>query len=265
MANSISTSDNIIFNNFLTAKLKYNIDLTLANTYKACLLKTSFYNLYSKSDFINTISNYSFISSAGFECEDSNKNYVTGGSFIKFDMVEEETDYSIIQKFTLNEKFRNLIWKDVKFKNSQDPLKYLLFYRVDDGLLLACFGLDYEEVSDSEVDINITWGSNPVFSIDYTKFSGMSIDNEFKLGSTNPIQNDVITKGLIKYGILLENENSENPDLPNEYETVSETEKSESSAETTQLDKMTIIKDVDSLVDNIFGEDISSDTDNTGE
>ena len=257
MAYSISSSDNIIFNNFLTAKLKYNIDLTATNTYKACLLKSSFYNMFSQTGFINTTINYGFISSAGFECKDSNKNYTTGGQYITFKQNEEDTDNSILQKFILK---NSLVWKDVKFKDIQDPLKYILFYRQSDGLLLACFGLTYDEISDSEIDINIDWGNNPVFTIEYTKFSGMTIDNEFSLDSTNPIQNSVITKGLIKYGILLEDELPTNPDLPEEYSTTEDT-----TSDTTKIDTMTIIKDTDSIVNSIFEEDLSDETSNSEE
>ena len=252
MSYSISSSNNVIFNNFLTAKLKYNIDLTEPNTYKACLLKSSFYSLYSKTDFINTLSTYGFINTAGFECEDSNNNYVAGGQYIKFNMEEDQTETSILQKFILYTSSGYLKWKNVKFKDTQDPLKYILFYREKDGLLLACFGLDYENVSDSEVDINIAWGNNPVFTIEYTKFSGMSIDNEFDLNSTNPIQNSVITKGLIKYGILLDDELPFNPDLPEKYETATDEDN-----ETTELDKMSVIKNTDTIVDDIFKDDLS--------
>lgn len=252
MSYSISSSNNIIFNNFLTAKLKYNIDITAANTYKACLLKTSFYSLYSKTDFINTINTYGFINAAGFECEDSNNNYQQGGQYVKFNQEDVQTETSILQKFKLYTSSGYLKWKNVKFKDIEDPLKYILFYRESDGLLLACFGLDYENISDSEVDINIAWGNNPVFTIEYTKFSGMSIDNDFDLNSTNPIQNSVITKGLIKYGILLEDELPTNPDLPEGYETVSDDE-----TNTTELDKMTIVKNTDDIVNDIFKEDLS--------
>lgn len=252
MGYSISSSDNIIFNNFLTAKLKYNLDLTATYTYKACLLKASFYSLYTKTDFINTVSTYGFINTAGFECEDLNKNYITGGQYIKFNQEDIKTETSILQKFKLYTSSGYLKWKNVKFKDTRDPLKYILFYRESDGLLLACFGLEYNDTSDFDVDINIAWGNNPVFTIEYTKFSGMSIDNVFSLESTNPIQNSVITKGLIKYGILLEDELSTNPDLPNNYET-----STDKGTETTEIDKMTIIKNTDTIVNDIFTEDLA--------
>lgn len=253
--NVTSYPKNIIFNNFLKLKLESDLDLTTPYTYKICLLKSSFYALYSKSGFINTLNTYAFISIAGFECEDINYNYKSGGKDVTLSLNTENSNTSMLQKYYI--KNSPIEWKNVKFKDyNLDPLKYILLYRISDGLLIACFDISdsfkYTPNDNGEINIKLNWDvTTPLFTIEYSNFNsaGMTLDSNFDLNSSNPIQNSTVTKALLKYGISLGEEKPKNPDLPDEYT---------DGENSVKLDRLTRITNTEDIVNDIFKENSES-------
>ena len=188
---------NIIYNSFLKDIATDGIDLTLKNTYKVCLLRDSFSDIFN-SEEVNSYDNYKSISLAGFECKDTGKytGYVQGGDFIvltKSDLSKNDNT----SEYYFNDR---LSWYNVTLKEDNAP-RFVLLYREKDGACIACFDLKVAtELNDD--DLIIDWANSPVLSIESSDPQGM-VDSAFSLTSKNSLQNQAVTQGLVNYGVAI--------------------------------------------------------------
>lgn len=188
---------NIIYNSFLKDIATNGIDLTLKDTYKVCLLKESFSDIFNSED-VNSYDNYKTISLAGFECKDTGRytGYTQGGDYIvlaKSDLSKNDNT----SEYYFNDR---LSWYNVTLIGNNAP-RFILLYREKDGACIACFDLKVVTEINND-DLIIDWANAPVLSIESSDPQGL-VDSSFSLTSKNSLQNQAVTQGLVNYGVAI--------------------------------------------------------------
>lgn len=224
---------NIIYDVFLNKFFEGadKIDLTIPNTLKIALLKSSYVPV------ANGKITYYQLSSADKECKDCydiyddnpSKGYKKGGKSITLKKRERELDTEETGKtsFYCDE---SVYWSSVSLYG-ENAVGSALIYRVSDGLPICCFKFDIpKEVGNetSQDNLELRWDYIDIMSIQTDTPIIKGLDSELDENSENPVQNSTITRALNgkisklydiieKYGIRLNGEftpteDDDNPD-----------------------------------------------------
>lgn len=210
---------NIIYNTFIKSLITNDIDLTKKKTYKVCLLREAFSNIFnseSKKYESSEYNNYTQLSLAGYECKDTSNftGYVQGGEYISLRKEDFYGTDKTYQYFATN----SISWKNVTLVGKNKP-RFILLYRESDGSAIACFDLGEKEDVNNDT-LTIDWGTTAVLNITILDSSAI-IDSSYSDSSTNALQNKMITLGLQNYGVAIgeetmKNENDETVSIPEE-------------------------------------------------
>ena len=194
---------NVIYNNFLKKMISDGVDLLLKNTYKICLLRKSYNDnsLPSPEDMVT----YASINLGGFECKDNGiysktSGYQPGGEFVELIEIENDkgdNSKEYYLKYPVQWEHCTLV--------EDNRARYALLYRESDGFAIGCFDLgDFVESTDDTLVID--WGDTPLIMIDSVDSVRLEVDNYLSLNSENAVQNKVITKALVDFGVAINND-----------------------------------------------------------